>query len=180
MVFTTPAVQIIVMTLVSVFFQVLQAYLQPWRAPLANMIDAVLSTPPSVLRALRLPKGQGVATGHLRVPPSVLRALRLPKGQGLATGHLRVLRRCYVSPVGVTGTAFAKGAGGGFTPSLRFQSDQFYASLKRRGGDTAVAAYPEFFSVLLWLLRHMSLATSSKPRLGDLVNDARRLRNGTL
>jgi hypothetical protein len=110
------------------------------------MIDAVSSTPPSVLRALRLPKGQGVATGHLRVPPSVLRALRLPiKGQGLATGHLRVLRRCYVSPVGVTGTAFAKGAGGGFTPSLRFQSDQFYASLKRRGGETAVAAYLVFF-----------------------------------
>ena len=51
--FTTPAAQVIVMTLVSVFFQVLQVYLQPWRASLANMIDAVLSTPPSVLRALR-------------------------------------------------------------------------------------------------------------------------------
>jgi hypothetical protein len=35
-------------------------------------------------------------------------------------------------------------------------------------------------SVWLWPLRHMPLATSSKPRLGDLVNDARRLRNGTL
>ena len=68
-------------------------------------------------------KGQGGSTGQLRVPPSVLRALRLPKGQGVATGHLRVLRRCYVSPVGVTGTASAKGAGGGFTPSLHFPSD---------------------------------------------------------
>ncbi len=88
--FTTPAAQVIVMTLVSVFFQVLRVYLQPWRASLANLIDAVLSTPPSVLGALRLPKGRGVATGHLRVPPSVLRALRLPKGQGVARGHLRV------------------------------------------------------------------------------------------
>ena len=43
-VFTTPAVQVIVMTLVLVFFQVLQVYLQPWRASLANMVDAVLST----------------------------------------------------------------------------------------------------------------------------------------
>jgi hypothetical protein len=87
--FTTPAAQVIVMTLVSVCFQVLQVYLQPWR-PLANLIDAVLSTPPSVLRALQLPEGQGMATSHLRVPLSVLRALRLPKGQGVATGHLRV------------------------------------------------------------------------------------------
>ena len=43
-VFTTPAVQVIVMTLVSVFFQVLQVDLQVWRAPLANMIDAQLLT----------------------------------------------------------------------------------------------------------------------------------------
>ena len=43
-VFTAPAVQVIVMTLVLVFFQVLQVYLQPWRAPRANMIDAVSST----------------------------------------------------------------------------------------------------------------------------------------
>ena len=45
--FTTPAAQVIVMTLVSVFFQVLQVYLQPGRASFANMIDAVLSMPPS-------------------------------------------------------------------------------------------------------------------------------------
>ena len=43
-VFAAPAVQVIVVTLVLVFFQVLQVYLQPWRAPLANMIDAVSST----------------------------------------------------------------------------------------------------------------------------------------
>ena len=43
-VFTARAVQVIVMALVLVFFQVLQVYLRPWRAPLANMIDAVSST----------------------------------------------------------------------------------------------------------------------------------------
>ena len=32
-----------------------------------------------------------------------------------------------------------------FTPSFRFPDDQFYASLKRSGGDTAVAAYLKFF-----------------------------------
>ena len=32
-----------------------------------------------------------------------------------------------------------------FTPSFRFVSDQFYSSLKRRGGETAVAAYLDFF-----------------------------------
>jgi hypothetical protein len=43
-VFTAPAVQVVVMSHVSLFFQVLQVYLQPWRAPLANAIDTVLST----------------------------------------------------------------------------------------------------------------------------------------
>ena len=89
------------------------------------------------------------------------------------------------STVGATGTAAAKGAGVGNGPSqgppsvlrfprrgyghcicqrgrgwihaLRFRSDQFYASLKRKGGETAVAAYPEFFKrIALAFAKHVS------------------------
>jgi hypothetical protein len=99
--FTTPAAQVIVMTLVSVCFQVLQVYLQPWR-PLANLIDAVLSTPPSVLRALQLPE-QGSSVGATGTAAA--------KGAGGGNGPSQG------SSVGATGTADAKGAGCGNGPS---------------------------------------------------------------
>ena len=96
-VFTTPAVQVIVMTLVLLLFQVLQLFLQPWRSPAANVMDAFLATSMIILMVCIALTGDFSNTASVvGVVGTVIVVLALAVAAAVAT--VSIYKRCVPSP----------------------------------------------------------------------------------